>query len=162
MQPWGLEKLYDVAYSVQEGKWNEYCRNWTLAKPSILALIQETNATVLIMGRNLTGDADLLPFIASGNIVSHPYTEWAKFLKLIEQARSLVTFNVHDASPRVLVEALCLEVPILVNWHIVGGWKYVTQETGEFFNDTRTFVDAYNRLREPQRKAQLRPRQWYK
>lgn len=162
LQPWGLEKLYDVAYSNQGGEWNDWARNWTLAKPSFKALIDETNATVLILGRDLSQEADLQPYIASGNIVSHEKALWRDFLKLIEQSRSLVTFNVHDASPRVLAEALCMDVPVLVNWHILGGWKYATEETGEHFFDTRTFIDAYNRLRDPERKAKLRCRQWYR
>lgn len=162
MQPWGLEKLYDVAYSNQGGEWNDWARNWTLAKPSFKALIDETNATVLILGRDLSKEEDLQPYIASGNIVSHEKALWRDFLKLIEQSRSLVTFNVHDASPRVLAEALCMDVPVLINWHILGGWKYATEETGEHFFDTRTFIDAFNRLRDPERMAKLRCRQWYR
>jgi len=73
-----------------------------------------------------------------------------------------VTFNVHDASPRVLAEAMCMDVPVLINWHILGGWKYATEQTGEDFVDTASFIQAYKRLREPERKARLRPRQWYR
>ena len=162
LQPWGLEKLYDVAYSNQGGEWNDWARNWTLAKPSFIQLIAETNATVLILGRDLTKEADLQPLIASGNIVSHEKALWRDFLQLIEQSRSLVTFNVHDASPRVLAEAMCMDVPVLINWHILGGWKYATEQTGEDFVDTASFIQAYKRLREPERKARLRPRQWYR
>ncbi|DBB15087.1 TPA: hypothetical protein ACH3X3_004097 [Trebouxia sp. C0006] len=162
LQPWGLEKLYDVAYSNQGGEWNDWARNWTLAKPSFIQLIAETNATVLILGRDLTKEEDLQPLIASGNIVSHEKALWRDFLKLIEQSRSLVTFNVHDASPRVLAEAMCMDVPVLINWHILGGWKYATEQTGEDFVDTASFIQAYKRLREPERKARLRPRQWYR
>ncbi len=162
LQPWGLEKLYDVAYSNQGGEWNDWARNWTLAKPSFIQLIAETNATVLILGRDLTKEEDLQPLIASGNIVSHEKALWRDFLKLIEQSRSLVTFNVHDASPRVLAEAMCMDVPVLINWHILGGWKYATEQTGEDFVDTASFIQAYKRLREPERQARLRPRQWYR
>ena len=40
-----------------------------------------------------------------------------------------------DASPRILSECLCLNKPALVNINIVGGWKYINEQTGEFFND---------------------------
>lgn len=73
-----------------------------------------------------------------------------------------MTFNVHDASPRVLAEAMCMDVPVLINWHILGGWKYATEQTGEDFYDTASFIAAYKRLRDPERKAKLRPRQWYR
>lgn len=160
--PWGLEKKYDVAYSNQGGEWNDWARNWTLAKPSFIQLIEETNATVLILGRDLTQEAELQPYIASGNIVSHEKALWRDFLKLIEESRSLVTFNVHDASPRVLAEAMCMDVPVLINWHVLGGWKYATEQTGEDFYDTASFVAAYKRLRDPERKAKLRPREWFR
>lgn len=114
------------------------------------------------MGRDLTGEAELQPYIASGKIVSHEKALWRDFLKLIEESRSLVTFNVHDASPRVLAEAMCMDVPVLVNWHILGGWKYATEQTGEAFHDTASFVAAYKQLRDPERKAKLRPREWYR
>ena len=120
------------------------------------------NATVLILGRDLKEETDLQPYIQSGNIVSHASALWRDFLKLIEHSRSMVTFNVHDASPRVLAEAMCMDVPVLVNWHILGGWKYATEQTGEHFFDAGSFVQAYKRLQEPDRKAQLRPRQWYR
>lgn len=66
-----MQKLYDVAYSNQGGEWNDWARNWSLAKPSFKTLIDETNATVLILGRDLTEEADLQAYIASGNVVSH-------------------------------------------------------------------------------------------
>ncbi len=33
----------------------------------------------------------------------------------------------------LLTEALCLDVPVVVNQRILGGWKYVRPETGRFF-----------------------------
>ena len=162
LRPYGLNKLYDVVYRAGAGDWNDWARNWTLAKPSLIALIDETNATVVVSGHDLSTDADLQPYIASGNIIPRAFDQWHNFLLLIEQSRSLVTFNVHDASPRVLAEALCLDVPVLVNWHILGGWKYVAEETGEFFFDTQTFIDAYKRLNSPARQRQLRARQWFR
>lgn len=63
---------------------------------------------------------------------------------------------------RVIVEALCLNIPVVVNKHILGGWKYVNQYTGEFFSDSSDVVDAFARLRSPERAAELFPREWYK
>ena len=39
-----------------------------------------------------------------------------------------------DCSPLLLVESLIRECPVLVNEDILGGWKYVDQDTGSFFN----------------------------
>ena len=70
--------------------------------------------------------------------------------------------NLHDASPRVLAEALCLDVPILVNRHILGGWKYVSNETGAFFGGEHDVVDAVRALLSERRRAELQPRRWFK
>ena len=43
--------------------------------------------------------------------------------------------NLEDASPRIITESLCLNKPIFVNENILGGWKYVNDKTGEFFNE---------------------------
>ena len=40
-----------------------------------------------------------------------------------QQARFIFIPNEKDASPRVLTEALSLNVPALVNENILGGWK---------------------------------------
>jgi len=41
--------------------------------------------------------------------------------------------NIQDCSPLLLTESLVRECPILVNEDILGGWKYVNDETGSFF-----------------------------
>ena len=45
--------------------------------------------------------------------------------------------NIRDASPRVLTEALVVDVPVLVNKKIYGGTKYVNENTGELFSDEK-------------------------
>ena len=39
--PSGVTKQYDLVYSNQGGDWNDFARNWTLAKASIKLLIDE-------------------------------------------------------------------------------------------------------------------------
>lgn len=41
--------------------------------------------------------------------------------------------NIQDCSPLLLSESLVRGRPILVNKNILGGWKYVNDETGSFF-----------------------------
>ena len=76
--------------------------------------------------------------------------------------RVLFAPNVHDASPRVLAEAMCLDVPILVNRHIVGGWKYVNSETGAFFDSVDNVVPAYMDMMARMQRGELHPREWFK
>ena len=61
------------------------------------------------------------------------------------QSRAGFFPNVLDASPVFLTEALCLDVPVVVNRRILGGWKYVRPDTGRFFtseNDVTAAVAA--------------------
>ncbi|CAL5220174.1 g2142 [Coccomyxa viridis] len=165
LQPWGLPKEYDIFYSCQGGEWNDFARNWTLAKDSFKRLVTKLGIKVIIMGRDLTKeeDNDLSPLISSGHIVTHGLnTPWKDFLRYIESSRVLFAPNVHDASPRVLAEAMSLDVPILVNKYIVGGWKYVNQDTGAFFDSVDNVVDAYKDILGRQQAGELHPRQWFK
>ena len=43
-------------------------------------------------------------------------------------------------------QALVHDVPILMNKHISGGWKYINDETGEFFHDMRDFKQQLHKI----------------
>ena len=57
---------------------------------------------------------------------------------------------------------LCLDVPILVNRHIVGGWKYVHSETGAFFDSVDNVVPAFREIIDGLQRGDLHPREWFK
>jgi hypothetical protein len=46
--PFGLPKEYDLFYSNQGGDWNDFARNWTLAKASFKRLITELGIKVVL------------------------------------------------------------------------------------------------------------------
>ena len=52
-------------------------------------------------------------------------------------------------------------VPLLMNYHIVGGWKYVNDKTGVFFHDENDIESAIRKLTSPEFQAGLSPRQWF-
>ena len=58
------KKEYDVVYSNQGGQWNDFARNWTLAKASIITLVQELNFKVP-SSLTLTLESLLLMMISS-------------------------------------------------------------------------------------------------
>lgn len=76
----------------------------------------------------------------------------------MKQARFQFLPQIHDASPRVAAQAMMHDLPLLMNAHISGGWKYVDdqctttpcpiqghveeQRTGEFFTGLDDFRDA--------------------
>ncbi|MGR6918126.1 hypothetical protein ACU635_28115 [[Actinomadura] parvosata] len=71
-----------------------------------------------------------------------PRLPWPDLLAAVAGARCLLVPGVLDASPRVLAEALCLDVPVVVNRSILGGWKYVNAFTGVFFDGADDVVPA--------------------
>merc|ERR1711865_1337443 len=54
--------------------------------------------------------------------------------------------QIHDASPRVTTQALVHDIPVLMNRNIMGGWKYVNEKTGEFFNDLSDIRASLNKI----------------
>ncbi len=62
--------------------------------------------------------------------------------KLI-QARFAFLPQICDASPRVSTQALSMNIPLLMNRNIMGGWKYLLPgKTGEFFHDMSDFKES--------------------
>lgn len=62
------------------------------------------------------------------------------------QSRFVFLPQIYDASPRVSSQALALNVPVLMNRNILGGWKYLNEKTGEFFHDLSDFKDSLRKL----------------
>jgi hypothetical protein len=46
LKPYGVPKEWDLFYSNQGGDWNDFARNWTLAKASFKRLILELGVKV--------------------------------------------------------------------------------------------------------------------
>lgn len=133
-------KHYDFGYLCGPGPWNEYCRNWPLAT-ACLSKLTARGLSVAVFGRDkldeLAGSAGLHLF---------PQLPWHEFIQTLAQCRFLFVPNVYDASPRVMAEALCLDLPLLVNKRIVGGWHYVERPSGVFFTGESDFEPALEKL----------------
>jgi hypothetical protein len=80
-----------------------------------------------------------------------------KFLHLVASSRFIFLPGTNDASPRVLSEALCADVPALVNRNILGGWKYINEQTGEFFDTIEDLEPIVQKLRS----THYEPRSWF-
>merc|ERR1712113_403087 len=74
------------------------------------------------------------------------------------QGRFAFLPQIYDASPRVTTQALMHDVPILMNRNIIGGWKYLNDKTGEFFNDMTDFRESLDRIMADLGK--YAPREW--
>ena len=58
----------------------------------------------------------------------------AEMCSVIQSSKFVLFPNTKDSSPRMIPETLVRDVPVLVNSSIYGGWKYVNEQTGMFFN----------------------------
>jgi hypothetical protein len=127
---------YDFVYIGATDAWKQEAKGWPLALRCLPALCGEFGLRGLLVDTPREG-VPLLP-----TITLVPRLPWGRLLSLLASARFLFVPNELDASPRVIAEALSLDVPIVVNRRILGGWKYVTSRTGVFFDSERDVVGA--------------------
>jgi glycosyltransferase involved in cell wall biosynthesis len=127
-------------------------KNWPLAGRCIPRLCRELGLRALVVGEPCPElpERDGIEFAAP--------LEWPALLAHLASARFLLAPNSLDPSPRVIAEALCMDLPVVVNRRILGGWKYVNAFTGEFFDDERDVTRAAARcLARPRA-----PRRWFR
>jgi hypothetical protein len=143
-------KRWDLVYSCLPNWLNELQKNWDLGSACAVRLA-DAGARIVIAGRAGAPGAPRHP-----NIDCLPKLPWSEFMRVTASARVAFLPNWWDASPCVLTQALALDVPVLVNRQILGGWKYVAPETGAFFDDETDVVDAFFALLD----APVHPRDW--
>jgi hypothetical protein len=131
-------KEYDFVYVCQEGKWKEYVKNWDLARRCLPVLCHELGLRGVLVGRE--NIADLQGY--GNSLVCFGELPWKELMKVFWRSRFLFVPNQQDASPRIITEALCLNIPVMVNYTILGGWKYVNPFTGVFFEDERNVAQG--------------------
>jgi len=71
------------------------------------------------------------------NFISYAHQSFSptKVAKVMAESRFGLFPNISDCSPLLLTESLLRDIPVLVNYDILGGWKYVNEHTGRFFYD---------------------------
>jgi glycosyltransferase involved in cell wall biosynthesis len=143
-------KRWDLVYSCLPTWLSELQKNWDLARACALRLA-DAGARIVMVGR---AGAPGLP--RHRNIDCLPQLSWTDFVRVTASAKIAFVPNCLDASPRVITEALAVDVPVLVNRRIIGGWKYLAKETGRFFTDEGDVVEEFFRLMD----SEVFPRDW--
>jgi glycosyltransferase involved in cell wall biosynthesis len=143
-------KRWDLVYSCLPTWLNEMQKNWDFAKACVRRLA-DAGLRIAMVGR-----AALPGLCDHPNVDCLPQLTWDGFIRVTASSRVAFLPNWWDASPRVLTEALAVDVPVLVNRQILGGWKYVVPETGVFFDDEADVVDAFFAVLD----GPLQPRDW--
>lgn len=156
-----IQKEYDFMYvclkdndSCEPG-WQSYNRNWDLAKECLVIMCRDYGLKGVIIGRE---NCKITEF-CEGIVKLLPFLPFHEFQTELQKSRFLFVPNISDASPRVITEAFCYDIPALVNWNIVGGWHNVIPGiTGEFFTNTENLIPALNNI---QNTTNYSPRSWY-
>jgi glycosyltransferase involved in cell wall biosynthesis len=131
------EKRWDLIYVCCANRFNELTKNWALARRCLARLARDLGITALLVGREEAPDVPGEPGIETCGELP-----WDELMSCLAQSRVAFFPNTLDASPVFLTEALCLDVPVVVNQRILGGWKYVKPNTGRFFTDENDVTGA--------------------
>ena len=92
------------------------------------------------------------------------FQEYSTFIKNFNKCRFILCPSILDASPRVVSESMCFNLPVLMNKKILGGWQYINEETGEFFDpDTieTTFEPILDKFMKKLNNNEYKPREWF-
>lgn len=159
-----VEKIFDFIYiclKVDEKKevcddWATYNKNWELAKKCLDIFCNKFKLKGLLIGRKGCDLPNGCSYMETTNMLTH-----SELQKMYNKAKFIFLPNEKDASPRVLAEALACDIPCLVNKNILGGWKYVNDKTGEFFNNEKDISNSVEKLMNGIKNNQYQPRDYY-
>ena len=122
--------------------WTSINKNWPLAKkclPILSGPIEKGghNLKGLLIGRK---GCDIDKSVKH-NIKTTLHMNYQDLMNSFKKCKFIFIPNVHDASPRIITEAMSHDTRILINKNIVGGWKYADHslpeslpKAGELFN----------------------------
>ena len=160
-----VQKKYDFIYICLKVKdkgdkcddWATYNKNWTLAKKCLKVMCEDFGLRGLLVGRK---DCEL-PGKCNTLMDTTDFLHHSVLKESYQQSKFIFLPNIADASPRVLTEALCTNLPCLVNKNILGGWKYVNDKTGEFFNDEHDIGVSIQKLMKKIENNEYTPRKYF-
>jgi hypothetical protein len=150
LKPDNTKKTFDFIYSCPKVDENSSCddwvshnKNWELCLKCLPILCLKFKLRGLLVGRK----GCPLPEGCDKYIETTGWVDYIENIKLYNKAKFIFVPNQRDASPRVLTEALSCNLPCLVNYNILGGWKYVDdKQTGEFFTDENDISNSLEKL----------------
>lgn len=155
-----VKKEYDFLYCCLPDDdecspgWQSYNRNWDLAKKCLEIMCSVFKLKGAMVGRQNCDFTDQ----CNGIVKVFPALSYHEFQEELKKSRFLFVPNISDASPRVITEAMCYNIPVLVNESILGGWHNVVPGiTGEFFNDEMDISFYLEKILT----KQYQPRKWY-
>lgn len=155
-----IQKEYDFIYICLDDNekcdpgWQSYNRNWEFAKKCLEIMCGDYNLKGLIVGRTNCE----IPEKCKDKIETIKFLPFFEFQDKLRQSKFIFVPNISDASPRVITEGLCYNLPALVNYNIIGGWhNIVSGETGELFTNEQDLRVALDKILN----TKYNPREWF-
>lgn len=162
-----IEKIYDFIYVCPKDSetdpikkkdcngWGAGNKNWKLGKKCIEKLCIKYKLKGFLVGR----EGCELDKRCEGLISTSGFLQQSDLIKAYNSSKFILMSNQSDASPRVLTEALCCNLPVLLNYNIVGGWKYINDKTGAFFTSVEDIDEGLNHILD--NKTEFEPRKYF-
>jgi hypothetical protein len=143
-----IAKLYDFIYICPKDDdkcdgWVATNKNWELAQKCISVMCNNYNLRGLLVGRQ---GCDL-PKGCENKCKTTGFLSQIKLIEAFNQSKFILIPNKTDASPRILTEALCCNLPAIINYNILGGWKYIDpKKSGYLFKNIDDFEISLTKL----------------
>jgi hypothetical protein len=139
--------------------WQSVVRSWSKTKNLLDIMCKKHKLRGLLVGRvhcEVPANCHQLMELTD-------FQEYSKFITNFNKCKFILTCSEIDASPRTLTEALCFNLPCLVNKKILGGWQYVNDMTGEFIDldDLKGFEIILDKFLKKLNNNEYKPRQWF-
>jgi len=139
--------------------WQSVVRSWSKTKNLLDIMCEKHKLRGLLVGRINCA----IPANCHQLMELTDFQEYSKFITNFNKCKFILTCSEIDASPRTLTEALCFNLPCLVNKKILGGWQYVNDMTGEFIDldDLKGFEIILDKFLKKLNNNEYQHRQWF-
>jgi hypothetical protein len=161
-----IKKEYDFIYICLkdndkcENGWQSTIREWDMTKKCLDIMCKKYKLKGLLLGRincEIPDNCHQLMELTD-------FQEYSTFIKNFNKCRFVFCGSMRDASPRTVTEGMCFNLPILMNKNILGGWQYINDETGEFFdpdNIENSFEPVLDKFIKKLNNNEYKPREWF-
>lgn len=139
--------------------WQSEIRQWTTVKKLLDIMCEKFHLKGLLIGRvNCSIPKECHQLMELTDFM--PYHD---FIKQYNRCKFILTASFQDCSPRTCSESLCFNLPVLMNKNILGGWHFINEETGSFYdpNNLDVFSETLGNFLKKLNNNEYHPRDWF-
>jgi len=139
--------------------WQSTIREWTKVKQLLDIMCKKYKLKGLLIGRI----GCEIPSQCHQLMETTDFMEYHTFIKQFNRCKFILTASYADASPRTATEAICFNLPVLMNKNILGGWQYMSDKTGSFYNPDNLdeFPKTLENFLKKLNNNEYTPREWF-